>query len=160
MKKLCCLILFTVMLFASVSALAEIDLTGMTYDELIALKDKINLAIWNSKEWQEVTVPQGEWIVGKDIPAGTWRVTALDDEDSNFCSIEWGFLDKNNDIDITSSNGGGYATLHNPKFRFYEEGDLTEKEIELKDGMVFKVDDSFKPAVFTTPTGKPSLGFK
>jgi len=26
----------------------------MTYDELVSLKDKINLALWNSAEWQDV----------------------------------------------------------------------------------------------------------
>lgn len=43
---------------------AQIDLSAMTYEELVALKDKINLAMWESKDWEEVTVPQGVWTVG------------------------------------------------------------------------------------------------
>ena len=30
------------------------------------LKSKINLAIWNSREWQEVSVPRGVYQVGVD----------------------------------------------------------------------------------------------
>lgn len=64
MKKALSLFLAIMLLIVSIPAMADVDLTGMTYAELVALKDQINLAIWNSSEWQEVTVPQGVWKVG------------------------------------------------------------------------------------------------
>ena len=71
MKKL--IIVFLSVCMAISCAYSEsIDLSGLSYDELVALKDRIDLAIWNSQEWQEVEVPQGLYVVGKDIPSGTW----------------------------------------------------------------------------------------
>ena len=57
MKKWIALLLVLVSLFSAASAeviattAAEIDLSGMGYEELVALKDRINLAIWKSEEW-------------------------------------------------------------------------------------------------------------
>ena len=68
MKRIICWTITLMILFAVPCSCAEdIDLSGMSIDELVELKDRINLAIWNSQEWEEVTVPQGEWIVGEDI---------------------------------------------------------------------------------------------
>lgn len=58
------------------AAFADVDLSGMSFDELVSLKDQINLAIWNSADWQEVTVPQGIYKVGADIPSGKWTIIA------------------------------------------------------------------------------------
>lgn len=52
MKKFVSLVVAFCLLFAVTSASAEVDLSGMTYAELVALKDQIDLAIWNSNEWQ------------------------------------------------------------------------------------------------------------
>ena len=78
MKRILALILTMSALAAiPLSAHAEekkIDLSGLTYNELVELKDQINLAIWECDEWQEVEVPQGIWKVGEDIPAGHWTI--------------------------------------------------------------------------------------
>ena len=56
MKKF--LFSFIVLVLLITSAAADpVDLSGMSFDELVALRDQLNLAIWNSQEWQEVTVP-------------------------------------------------------------------------------------------------------
>lgn len=73
MKKLVSFFLTALLLFSAASA-DPVDLSGLSFDELVALRDQINLAIWNSQEWQEVTVPAGIWQVGKDIPAGHWSI--------------------------------------------------------------------------------------
>lgn len=57
---------------------------GMSYDELVSLNKQINLAIMQSDEWREITVPIGEYIVGEDIPAGTYTVTTGE----SYCSLE------------------------------------------------------------------------
>ncbi len=78
MKRILGLAVATILaLIMTATTFADIDLSGMTYDELVALKDQINLAIWNSEEWQEVEVPQGVWEVGADIPAGKWEIRPL-----------------------------------------------------------------------------------
>ena len=89
MKKL--VAQFPAIVLAAGFALAEgIDLSGMSYDELVALKDRINLAMWQSDEWQEVTVPQGVWKVGEDIPAGHWTVKCITGNNCRSTQISWG----------------------------------------------------------------------
>ena len=73
MKKLLCL-LFVLVLLPVVSLSDLPDISGLSYEELVQLRDCINLAIWNSEEWQEVTVPPGLWKIGDDIPAGHWTI--------------------------------------------------------------------------------------
>lgn len=59
-------------------ASAEIDLSDMSYDELLSLQREINLAIWECEEWQSVTVNPGVYIIGVDIPAGRWVIKPID----------------------------------------------------------------------------------
>ena len=161
MKKLSALLIFC-LLFA-LPALADVDLSGMTYDELVALKDQINLAIWNSEEWQEVTVPQGRWIVGEDIPAGTW-VIKCDDINRDqygmlFTYIKWSHaLDNDGDIDFAGRHG--VERIYNPNHKDYEAGGITECIFEFQDGDYVFVDNEHAPAVFAPYSGKQSLGFK
>lgn len=135
---------------------SESDLSGMTFNELVALKDKINLAIWQSAEWQEVEVPQGVWVVGEDIPAGKWTIKPQD-EHSVF--VYWG--DKLNEAgtNVAYSTIYEYEVLTSKNNKYYSEAyDLTEVSWDLKDGHYIVVDDGI--AVFTPYSGKPSLRFK
>lgn len=75
MKKLILLVIaFSLMLSC---AYAE-NLAGMTIDDLVALRNAINAEIAGRPEWKQVTVPAGQWIIGEDIPAGYYSITALD----------------------------------------------------------------------------------
>lgn len=74
MKKLIALIL--IIALAAPVALADIDLSGMTFDELMDLQQQLTAALWASDGWQEVEVPVGYYVVGDDIPAGRWSVTS------------------------------------------------------------------------------------
>lgn len=144
MKKVICIIL--ILCISPVICLAEVDLSGMTYKELVSLRDQINLAIWNSQEWQEVTVPQGEWEVGKDIPAGTWTV---------HCAVaHYGM--------VRITNGGSYKeseVLTSPDYKNYKKGvDVSEYSFTVEDGDVIIITDC--DMVFTPYAGKPDLGFK
>lgn len=73
MKKLLCLLL---VILIPVAAIAETDLSSMTYDDLIALNRQIIAEIMNRPEWKEVTVPAGMWIIGQDIPEGYYSIRA------------------------------------------------------------------------------------
>lgn len=81
MKKLTTLILALALILAP-AALAEIDLSGMSFDELVDLQRQITAAIMQTDEWQEVEVPAGTYVVGDDIPAGRWTIKAATDEGS------------------------------------------------------------------------------
>lgn len=158
MKKLLA-VLVALVLCLPLSCLAEVDLSQMTFDELVALKEKINLALWSSEEWQEVEVPAGVYEIGTDIPAGKWTIRAADKTSTN---VKWGTdLDESGvDIGITFNSKCIYESeyLRSPTYKYYDKGDKTEVTWDMKDGQYFVVDDGI--AVFTPYTGKPSLGFK
>ena len=152
MKKLITVILLLALLLPA-AALAELpDISGLSYDELVQLKDQINLAIWNSQEWQEVTVPQGEWIVGEDIPVGQWIVKCADINRSDF-------MMKQCTVKIYYNDDFNYVPIYNPNNKHYNTGYITEKVLDLKKGMKVVIDDVYAPAVFSTYSGKPDLGF-
>ena len=69
-------LLFALMLSAVTFVHAEpFDLSNLSYEELIELHKQVSLAIMQSDEWKEVTVPAGTYIIGQDIPAGDYTVT-------------------------------------------------------------------------------------
>lgn len=152
--------LFALFLAAPVAVAEDIDLSGLTYAQLVALKDRINLAMWQSGEWQEVTVPQGVYVVGEDIPAGHWSIKCAG---SYFGKIEvCDVLDSTGkDVNPYSRNSRYYwdEEVYNPAHMLYSEhNDLAECDIELKAGMYVVV--KYSSLIFTPYTGKPSLGFK
>lgn len=71
MKKIIAILL--VVLSISV-AFADTDFSSMSYDELIELQKSLTAEIMSRPEWKEVNVPSGVWIVGEDIPAGTYSI--------------------------------------------------------------------------------------
>lgn len=156
MKKILALVLI-LLCFASVAfAESAFDLSVLSYEELVSIKDQINIAIWQSEEWQEVEVPKGVWIIGDDIPAGKWTIKAADEIKAE---VYW--CDKLDDSGTGASFFGKiyeYEALYSLHHRYYEKGDTTEVTWDLKNGQYFIVDDGI--ALFTTYSGKPSLGFK
>ena len=136
------------------AASADVDLSGMSYDELVALKDRINMAIWESGEWQEVTVPQGVWVVGEDIPAGKWTVLA---PEGKYNYVKWGSNLDDSGTKLKTFDGN--EMIYSPSYKKFDPlEDRSQLDIELFDGMYFYVDDG--TAIFTPYAGKPSLGFK
>ena len=157
MKRFLC-IAFCVVLFP-VFALADLpDISGLSYNELVQLKDHTNLAMWNSQEWQEVTVPAGVWEVGKDIPEGHWSISlAVEDQLTHIVYTD--ILDEFGK-DVTYGWKGWHGSLCNKKNK---DGTLRmpeypeQADIDMKAGMYFinKV-----PVNFTPYSGKPDLGFQ
>lgn len=158
MKKILALIL-VMLSFASVAfAGSDFDLSGLTYDELVALKDQINLAMWNSEEWQEVIVPQGVWLVGEDIPEGHWTISCA----GGYCTnLSFGTkLDETGkSIDYWNSELCFSDTVYGTDSSFFDpKSDKVITDFELKDGTYVIIETS--NAIFTPYSGKPSLGFK
>ncbi len=159
MKKSFAWILLVVMLFsvASLAQASSVDLTGMSYDQLVALKDEIDLAIWASEDWQEVSVPQGIYEIGKDIPAGHWTIKPTDGGSSY---VKWGDTLDESGKDL-GYDGKIYVSesLTSETYKYYEKGsDKTECDFEVAAGQYIVVDNG--DVIFTPYTGKPGLGFK
>ena len=154
MKRALCIIMALVLVLAlAPAAFADVDLSGMTFDELVALKDQINLALWNSADWQEVTVPQGVWEIGADIPAGKWTILPTPFADTY---IKIGSETKNGGTEVNSKVS---QRIKDKDYRDFDASkDITSWNVELEAGQFLQVD--YGPAVFTPYAGKPSLGFK
>ena len=159
MKRILSL-LIVALLFTGSAFAASFDLSGLSYEELVDLKNQINLAIWNSDEWQEVTVPEGTWIVGEDIPAGTWTVKCADL--GKYCFISWGdTLDETGHGLEHSDRSWLMTQIYNPNHEDYEVGDRIEYTFTVRNGeYVIVHQQGAHTAIFTPYAGKPDLGFK
>lgn len=157
MKKLLSLILVLLVFVSSAVAETMIDLSGMTIDELVALKDQINLAIWNSDEWQEITVPQGVWLVGEDIPAGHWSISCADGYSTGIV-LGTKLDETGHDIDVWNSDFYYGDSVKNPNNKVFNANtDKTTIDFDLKDGTYVIISNA--SAIFTPYSGKPSLVF-
>lgn len=154
MKKLFSLFL-AALLFYSSAAADPVDLSGMSFDELVALRDQLNLAIWNSQEWREVTVPAGVWIVGQDIPAGHWSIRVAAKKDFFYVSC----FDALNEIEQRPASGARLVQqkIASPGYSAFGEINPESADLILEDGWFFKCGGS---VIFTPYTGKPDLGFE
>lgn len=156
MKRILALVLVLMVLTGTVYA-GSVDLSGMTFDELVALKAQINLAIWNSKEWQEVEVPQGVWKIGEDIPARHWAMkTNADWASITVCTA----LDETGkEADRKNSSVYYYEFVRCKDSKYFDEkSDLAEMDFDFKVGQYVIIDNG---SLFFTPyAGKPDLGFK
>lgn len=158
MKKLLAAILILVCVAAFATA-ESIDISGLSFDDLVALNEKVNLAIWSSEEWQEVTVPQGVWKVGKDIPAGKWSLTALQTKNGK-AYIQYGSQLEENKNEIKYRYLRDYVWIVSKIHERLESSDVTEYTVELRDGDYFIVDSNYGPVVFHPYTGDPAFQFK
>lgn len=157
MKKLICILL---LVCVSATAAAEsIDLTGLSFDQLIALKESINMELWQRDDWQEVTVPQGVWLVGKDIPAGKWLITALQTQDGK-TYVQYGSKLEKNKNEIEYRYMKDYFWVYSKQHSHLGSSDVTEFVVDLTDGDYVVISPSYGPAVFSTYTGNPSFVFK
>ena len=129
----------------------------LPYESLVQLKEDINLAMWMSDKWQEVTVPQGTWKVGTDIPAGHWSVKCA--PGARITQIDWGEKLSQNGEDIAwSGRYSNYNTVYNEKNYPDADNYLHVYSFEVKNGDYIKISDG--SAVFMPYVGKPSFSFK
>lgn len=158
MKKILVMILAVCLLIPIASA-EDIDISGLSFDQLVALKERINLALFESDEWQEVTVPQGIWKVGKDIPAGKWRITAVQAADG-VTYVQYGSALDEKKAEIPNKYLREYFWVYSKVHRRLSANDVTEYSITLVDGDYVIISPSYGPAVFTPYTDEPSFTFK
>ena len=154
MKRFVCLLF--VFVFVPLFAFADLpDISSLSYDELVQLKDQLNLAIWNSQEWQEVTVPPGTWKIGEDIPAGHWTIKP---GISHGYFYVW-YFEQPNEFNqpfarLTKHTNQAIAT---EDWHAFDEEYIHEVDFDMIDGWYFYNE---KTVIFTPYSGKPSFGFK
>ena len=154
MKKLLTVILILAMILPA-AALADLpDISGLSYDELVQLKDQINFAMWNSQEWQEVTVPAGTWKIGEDIPVGHWSITIVG---HGLTSVY--YCEKVDELGEPVCWGAKYVRkdLASEDFNAFNETYPHILDFDMQDGWYVYFT---KDVIFTPYTGKPDLGFK
>lgn len=159
MKKLC--LALAVLILISSAALADVDLSVYSFDELAALRDQIQLEMMKRDEWQEVTVPQGLWEVGTQIPEGSWVVRCSTTGTSYMMresDIRWGVGKPENGF-WNNGKDRGDISVYNPYHQDYQ-GQATEYIITLEKGQYIYIHPKYNSAVFTPYTGAPSFNFK
>lgn len=94
MRRIVALVLALLLCFGSTVAFAEISLDDLSAEELLALRDQINALLLERGIEKEVVVITGTYIVGEDIPAGTYTITPVSEEEFGFFNVR----DENGDI--------------------------------------------------------------
>ena len=159
MKRFICF-LFAVVLFIPSAVISEVDLSGMSFDDLISLRQQVNLALFNSDGWQSVEVPAGFYQIGVDIPAGHWTITPAPENRFNLC-----YADKANaslsDIgpgwDSINGWNGILSTKKNKDGSWKDSEYPHSLDLLMVDGWYIRFSGT---AIFTPYVGKPDLGFR
>ncbi len=125
-------LVLVLVLFVVPSAFAAVDLSGMSYEELVALRDSINAELLSRGIEKKVNVPAGEYIIGKDIPAGEYKITT----EAILINV------------VTLDKQGNYVGMHSVS------PERIIGKLMLTDGMTIKITGGY--AIFEPYTG---LGF-
>lgn len=153
MKKL--LVLLAVLSLIASVAVAEVDLSGMSFDELIELAHQVDQAIWASDGWQEVTVPPGTYKVGEDIPVGKWTIKAEDKGATyvSYCQA----VDAAGSVVIMWPSAYKQEWVYGEHHSYGAE-DTHQVTFECEKDMYIVIAKG--NAIFTPYAGKPTLNFK
>ena len=141
-------------LLAMPVAHATVDLSGMSFDELLALKEQVNAALWASDEWEEVTVPAGVYEIGRDIPAGHWTIRPVDGETAR---VYWGSELDESKTEIPTLSLYTYEQVTSPWDSYAKYNNIESVSWDLLDGSFIVAKDS---AVVFSPFAGLDLGFK
>jgi len=156
MKKLICLILAIFMVLLSTVALSEVDISGLSYDELLKLVNEAQMLMMKSDKWQEVEVPAGTYQIGKEIPAGYWTITASPKQRPK---ITWGTKLKEDGItiDFWGSSFSTDTRITGVENWMYSEGDVNSVNWDLKEGQYISIEEG---SVIFTPFKGNTFTFK
>ena len=155
MKKGIALLLFLSLLVAPIEN-AEALFDDFTFEQLIQAQELISKEMRTRPEWREVTVPQGVWEVGKDIPTGHWLISAYP---GTYARVTIGDTLNISQKTVSWDSDFFYTTnIVSQEYRsFKENSDKPSFDIELKAGLYVVVENG--SVVFSPFIGKPQLGF-
>lgn len=145
MKKLLAVVL-ALALMVPVALAEGIDLSGLSFDELVALRDRVTVEITKRAEWKEVTVPAGAYEIGVDIPAGYWTITCTE---GSGASVEYGKALNEAKTEIANYDYDYIGYLSNFT-------GVASCSIDMKEGYFLVIDNG---SVIFSPYIRPSLGF-
>ena len=154
LKRILSLMLSFMFVLAAINSLAEpetIDLSTMTFEELLDLQMRVHTAMIYTDDWQSVTVPAGVYTVGKEIPAGKWTISPIKGQ-----TAEIYICDTLNETGTDYSWDGNVYTseqITSPFDSYYEYNQIESITVTLVDGMYIIIQSApvvFEPA--TTPT--------
>lgn len=155
MKK-CISLLLLLCLFAT-SSFAEIDLSSLSFDELVDLRNQCLTEMTKRDEWQEVTVPVGVWKIGEDIPAGHWTIKCYRVDAYSFATVYY-----TSELDETKKRASNMGKFHYAAMVKVEGSPAVTNnivlDIDMVEGAYLVVDNC--PVILSPYTGKPDLGFK
>lgn len=154
MKKVILAIVILMLAVQPAIAASGVDISGLSFDELLALKQEINLALWASDEWQEVTVPAGVYEIGRDIPAGKWTIRPVDGDTA---SLYLGSALDESKTAISSAAFMAYEQITSPTDSYHKINNIEFVSWELTEGTYLVINSS---AVIFTPFAGLDLGFK
>ena len=144
MKRLFVGIVFVLALVSVLSVSAQYDLSGFSYTDLQNIVAQAQKEMMTRPEFQSVEVPVGLYVVGREIPAGTWTLSRTGTRNP---SVTTGTeLSNQNEIMI---NLAYYSVWLND--------DAPVQNITLEEGKYVQVERA--AVVFSTPTGV-SFSFK
>lgn len=87
MKRLVTILLVVLLIFAFTCSAEEIDLTSMTFDELVELRDQIDKQLQALYPEYDYILTEGNYFVGIDIPEGEVMLFRLSVESDGDDSI-------------------------------------------------------------------------
>ena len=77
MKKLITIVLILALILPGIAMADLPDISNLSSEELIELSKQIQIRLFSENLINGVTVPAGRYIVGEDIPAGTYRMEVV-----------------------------------------------------------------------------------
>lgn len=152
-KLLAALLLIVIMIFSSTYAATTfgIDLAGLSFDELLALRDQIMNELVTRAEWDNVLIPAGTYEIGVDIPEGKWTISA---EPNGYFIVKIG-----NGINETYTDFSGdlidYKLLTGKNSVFYDSSSTTSVTWNFSKGHFFISDG---PTIWTKAV-RPAFNF-
>ena len=157
MKKLIAMLLIMALAIPSLSLAGIPDISDLNYEELLQLKELINLAMWNSQEWQKVLVPKGVWEIGVDIPEGYWTMTPNGSHTGMYLYCDM--------LDSTKAKASDDCDVWDAYYVSTEKSGNKWKDSELLHGLSLDMASGMYIIIpcdtyFTPYAGKPDLGFK
>jgi hypothetical protein len=119
-------LLLAIMLIPFAVHASSIDLSTLSFSELVALQNEVFAAIVNHEEFKEVKVPIGVYRVGTDIPAGEYSLKPGDSYAAITLSTNDDFSDYSSMISIASidEEGIGRIVLKDGQFVNVEYGSI------------------------------------
>ena len=155
MKKLISLILILALLIPA-AALADLpDISDLSFRELVLLRKTVLYALWECREWQEVTVQPGVWEIGVEIPAGHWTITPADGCGPDYVIYASATKNQGHDVDIMAGEYIMECVCSETSVNYSGEY-KTCTDIEMEAGHFVRLDCVM---VFSPFIGKPVFDF-